>query len=240
MSVLAEALSATQALEGGINRQFRRLAWLGGAALSAGIALFSYRYLAKAGPVPPTAASNRHFDPWITVHAAGAATALLFGPAQFLPDMRRRWPAAHRAVGRIYVVGCLVGGSSALVLAAGISSGPIAGAGFATLGTAWLYATAQGWRAGHKRRFPDHPRWMIRSFALTFSAVTLRTYMLGVGFAGGNMMKAYPAIAWLCWVPNVVLAEAYLRGTGRLYRIGSADRTGLRAPRRSYSRLGFR
>ena len=56
----------------------------------------------------------------------------------------------------------------------------------------------------------DHRRWMIRSYALTLAAVTLRLYLpasfgLGVPFA-----SAYPVIAWICWVPNLIVAEAIL------------------------------
>ena len=51
---------------------------------------------------------------------------------------------------------------------------------------------------------------MIRSFAMTFSAVTLRIYMPLAGVLGFDLMRAYPAIAWLCWVPNAILAELYL------------------------------
>jgi len=192
-------------------RNLPKMAWLGGAVLSAGWALFSYRYLAKVGPVPPTVAHNRFLNPWIIIHAASAATALLLGPLQFLPAVRRRWPRVHRWTGRTYVVSSLVGGASALVLAAGISSGVIAGAGFAALGAVWIYVTTQGWHTGRARQWSKHPRWMIRSFAMTFSAVTLRIYMLLAGMLGFDMVSAYPAIAWLCWAPNAILAELYLR-----------------------------
>jgi len=199
---------------GGARRRLSKVAWLGGAALSAGVALFSYRYVAKVGPVPPTVAHNRFLHPWIVVHAASAATALLLGPVQFLPAVRRRWPGVHRWTGRTYVVGCLAGGASGLVLAAGVSSGVTAGAGFGALGAVWMHATGQGWRTARARQWPEHRRWMVRSFAMTFSAITLRLYMPLAGVLGFDLMRAYPAIAWLCWVPNAVLAELYLRRAG--------------------------
>jgi hypothetical protein len=63
-----------------------------------------------------------------------------------------------------------------------------------------------------QRRFVEHRAWMIRSFALTFAAVTLRIYLpileqLPVPFEDG-----YRAISFLCWVPNLLAAELYLRG----------------------------
>ena len=80
------------------------------AMLSSAVALVSYRYLAKAGPVPVTIAANAHVNPWLVIHATGAATALFVGPWQFLPVLRRRQTAAHRMCGQIYVAGCVTGG----------------------------------------------------------------------------------------------------------------------------------
>jgi predicted membrane protein DUF2306 len=55
-----------------------------------------------------------------------------------------------------------------------------------------------------------HRRWMVRNFALTFAAVTLRLW-IPMSFAAGIPFEiAYPAIAWLCWVPNLLLPEYYL------------------------------
>lgn len=47
---------------------------------------------------------------------------------------------------------------------------------------------------------------MFLNFALTFTAVTLRTG-LGLGFASGTPFGVfYPSLAWLCWVPNLFVA----------------------------------
>ena len=51
-----------------------------------------------------------------------------------------------------------------------------------------------------------HQYWMFINFALTFAAVTLRTG-LGIGFASGTPFEVfYPYLAWLCWVPNLLVA----------------------------------
>jgi hypothetical protein len=57
---------------------------------------------------------------------------------------------------------------------------------------------------------------MIRSFALTLAAVTLRIYLpLGIMLNHGDFYTPYRAIAWLCWVPNLLLAELWLRAISR-------------------------
>jgi hypothetical protein len=116
-------------------------------------------------------------------------------------------------MGRVYVGACLVGGVAGVILAAGSSAGPIASAGFGLLGFAWLGATLLAWRAALAKRFADHRAWMIRSFALTFAAVTLRIYLPLSFFLPMPMIEAYQAIAFLCWVPNLIVAELYLRAT---------------------------
>lgn len=188
----------------------RRLIGCGIGLLSAGVALVSFRYLLGKGPVPDNIAANRFVDPWIVVHATSAATTLLLGPIQFLRGVRQRWPALHRLTGRLYVLGCLSAGVSALVLAAGLSAGAIAALGFGALGTAWMVTTGIAVRHVLAGDIASHERWMVRSFALTFSAVTLRLYLpLSIGL-GIDFLPAYRAIAWACWVPNLLIAEWYL------------------------------
>ncbi len=52
---------------------------------------------------------------------------------------------------------------------------------------------------------------MIRNFALTFAAVTLRLWLPAFQAASGSFLDAYRTVAWLCWVPNAIAAEIILR-----------------------------
>ena len=187
--------------------------WTLMAVLSLAIALFSYRYLLRIGPLAPTIMQNLFARPWLDVHVAGAATALLIGPFQFLPGLRARVPALHRWMGRSYVLGCLVGGAGGLVMAFGTTAGPIASAGFGGLAVLWLFTTIQAWRRAAARRFVEHRQWMIRSFALTLAAVTLRLYVPLAPLTDYVFVDAYRAISFLCWVPNLIVAEIYIRAT---------------------------
>jgi uncharacterized membrane protein len=191
--------------------------------LSAGVALFSYRYLARIGPMSPAILANLFARPWLDVHIAGAATALLIGPVQFLPWIRGR-RAVHRRLGRAYVVGCLVGGLGGLIVAFGSTAGPIATAGFGSLAVIWIIANVQGWRSARARRFDAHRAWMIRSFALTFAAVTLRLYLPLFPLLGLSFVDGYRAVSFLAWIPNLALAELYIRGAfSRRPRLLAAD-----------------
>ena len=182
-----------------------------GALLCGVVALASLRYLMQLGPVPPNIAQNTYRTPWLVIHVAGAALALLVSPIQFVRRVRQAAPRVHRWLGRLYVVGCTVGGVSGIVLALGSSTGPISTVGFGILAVAWLITTTLAWTRAVQRRFTEHRAWMIRSFALTFAAVTLRLYLpVAVGLQI-PFEPAYQAISFLCWIPNLALAEIYLR-----------------------------
>jgi hypothetical protein len=56
---------------------------------------------------------------------------------------------------------------------------------------------------------------MIRSFALTFAAVTLRLGLFPMMAAGMIYVEAIVWLAWLSWLPNLVVAELWLRRTAR-------------------------
>ena len=57
---------------------------------------------------------------------------------------------------------------------------------------------------------------MVRNFAATFAAVTLRLWMpLLIIAAHLPFSVAYPLVAWLAWVPNLVLAELGIRYLAR-------------------------
>lgn len=189
--------------------------WWIGAVSSVLIALVSYRYFVPAIPVPSNVAANLMARPWLVVHAGLAATALITGPWQFIPRLRARWPRVHRVLGRTYIFSCLIGGFAGLLLASGALAGPIARAGFGLLAIVWIGINANAFRLALIGRYAEHRQWMIRSFALTFGAVLLRVYLPASQAMGIEFMTAYRAISWLAWVPNLMLAELYIRGLPR-------------------------
>jgi Predicted membrane protein (DUF2306) len=163
------------------------------------------------GPVPPEIVANAFATPWLLIHIAGAATALLVGSFQFVGRLRQRWPSVHRWTGRVYAASCLVGGVTGLLLALGTTMGPVATAGFGILSILWVLITGHAWQLAGQRRFLEHRRWMIRSWLLTFAAVNLRLYVFIATHAlNVDFDDSYPVISFLCWVPNLIAAEVYL------------------------------
>jgi uncharacterized membrane protein len=144
----------------------------------------------------------------ILAHAFASVFALGLGPFQFWTRLRTARPTLHRWSGRLYLgLGVLVGGLAGLSLAFHAFGGPVARAGFACLALAWLYTGLRAWLAIRARDIASHRRWMVRNFALTFAAVTLRIWIPLSVVGGVPFESAYPIIAWLCWVPNLLVAE---------------------------------
>ena len=67
-----------------------------------------------------------------------------------------------------------------------------------------------------QRNIVAHREWVIRSYALTLAAFTLRVYLpvhgilLGTEVIDLPFIQMYRAVGWLCWVPNLIVAEWYI------------------------------
>lgn len=177
--------------------------------LSLYVAIHGLSYLLGAR-APPVVEDNGMGMTMLAVHAGAAGVALLIGPLQFIQTIRKK-RALHRWIGRLYLTACLVGGISGGLLAPFTAAGPIAASGFLLLALVWLWVNVLGWRAAAiKRDYNEHKNWMIRSYALTFAAVTLRLYIPIAMISGFEFVESYQWIAWLAWVPNLMIAEAWI------------------------------
>jgi len=144
-------------------------------------------------------------------HLLGGGTALLAGALQFNARLRDRRPDVHRLIGKIYLIGVLVGGFAALFLSPWSAGGMTAHLGFGVLALSWLASAGIAYARARAGDYESHREWMTRSYALCLAAVTLRIYLpLSLG-AGVPFQTAYPIIAWACWVPNLIVAEGLLR-----------------------------
>ncbi len=84
--------------------------------------------------------------------------------------------------------------------------------GFGILALLWFFTGLQAYRMVRRGDIEAHRRWMIRNFALTLAAVTLRLYLpLMMAVLRWPFREAYITVSWLCWVPNLVVAEWMVR-----------------------------
>ena len=140
---------------------------------------------------------------------------MIVGAFQVNTRMRNAWLTRHRWLGRIYVGAVLVAAPSGLAMATVSEGGWTAHLGFGVLAVLWFFTTAMAYVQIRARNITAHQQWMIRSYALTLAAVTLRLYLPGALMSGVPFEAAYRAISWVCWVPNLFVAEWLIRRVPR-------------------------
>jgi uncharacterized membrane protein YozB (DUF420 family) len=114
--------------------------------------------------------------PLLVGHVALATVAMVAAVAQIWPGLRRRRPALHRRVGRLYVFTAIPAALCAMVIGAATPFGPILAVGNVVLAALWLWFTVNGYLAAKARRFVDHRRHMVRSATLALSIITNRMW----------------------------------------------------------------
>ncbi|MFE2036169.1 DUF2306 domain-containing protein [Streptomyces scopuliridis] len=158
-------------------------------------------------------------------HIVSAGLALALGPWQFSRRIRAgRW-ALHRWIGRSYLVSVALGSLTGLIMSMFSTVGMVGFFGFGSLSVLWGWTAWQAYKTIRARDIRSHQAWVIRNFALTYAAVTLRLWygvLTGVqvpfmdsGDSVESIMEnAYLPLAFLCWLPNLVVAEFMIRRRG--------------------------
>ena len=156
----------------------------------------------------------------IGAHMAAGALLLTLGPLQLVEPARRRNPALHRNLGRLYV-GCaaLAGaGGLAFILARRTVGGLPMDLGFAGYGVLLILASSQAFRHARAGRLAAHRAWAIRLFALTIGSWLYRMEY-GLWFAAAGRLGHTPTFdGWFdrlmvvaFYLPNLLIAELIIR-----------------------------
>lgn len=122
--------------------------------------------------------------------------------------------------GRVYLAAIILAATGALLIASRTIGGLSSTFGFSMLVVLWLLTGWKAYRAIRNGDVAEHRAWMIRNYALTFAGVTLRLWFIALrvllqpslATSYGNsfdalQLEVYRTIAWLSWVPNLVVAE---------------------------------
>lgn len=105
-------------------------------------------------------------------HIAGGLVVLVLGPLQFSNRLRRRHPARHRLLGKIYIGAVLLAAPLAAAMAWGYPAFFPWSVGVNSL--LWLITTIAAFLTARNRRFDQHRRWMARSYAMASTFVLPR------------------------------------------------------------------
>lgn len=142
---------------------------------------------------------------------------------QVWPWLRQHHPKVHRISGRSYVA-VVIPASALAVVSSLMAAVPLPGRiGNVMLATLWLTTTLFGFRAARSRDFGAHRRWMLRSFALCFSIIMNRLWIVIwiVAFAplqdsyyAGNAAAMGDDVAvasiWCSWIVNLLIVEWWI------------------------------
>jgi len=150
-------------------------------------------------------------------HISSSLFVLLTGIFQFVKQFISRYARLHRMMGKIHVALVLfVSAPSGFVMALYANGGIAAKVSFATISVLWWYFTFMAYREIRKGKLRSHLAFMCRSYALTLSAITLRTYVLFLPFfIHLHAKEMYTLVSYLSWVPNLVIAELLIRYSSR-------------------------
>ncbi|MEW9573233.1 DUF2306 domain-containing protein [Rhodanobacter sp. Si-c] len=193
-------------------RLLRRIATMAFTALSVAVAAYAFAYLYRDHPPHDWFAARFAISGLdVPAHFFGAGLVLLLTPLQLSAGMRRRAPHLHRLGGWLSAGGILIAAAGALSMARHTQGGAASGMALATLAVVWLFCMGNGIRHIVSGDFAGHRRWMCRTAALTFAAVTLRL-ILAIGMVLHlPFLPVYVFATWSCWPINLAVCEALLR-----------------------------
>ncbi len=81
---------------------------------------------------------------------------------------------------------------------------------FAALSVTWIVTSSAALVRARQRRFAAHRAWMMRSYSLTFAAVTVRLMAVPLFFVTQQPVVAVTLAFW-SWIPNLMVAEWLVR-----------------------------
>jgi hypothetical protein len=79
------------------------------------------------------------------------------------------------------------------------------------LGLFWFFSTYKAYSSIRNKNIDAHKEMMIYSYAACLAAVTLRLWLPLLSSLFHDFTKAYLLVAWVAWIPNLVVAFYIIR-----------------------------
>jgi len=150
--------------------------------------------------------SNQIWNVGFYGHIILGGVALLIGWTQFSAKLRRERIKLHRTIGKLYIFSVLISGVCGVYIAQFATGGISNVIGFSLSGIIWLTTTFLAYQTIRKGNIEQHQNYMLYSYAVCFSAVTLRFWLPLLTAILGKFEPAYLIVGWLSWVPNLIVA----------------------------------
>ena len=149
-----------------------------------------------------------HYRTAFYFHIFSSCLVLFVGAFLFSKSIIKHYQNLHRWSGKIYVLLILlISAPTGMFMAFYANGGWLAKISFLILCPLWWYCTYQGYRKIRQKKIRDHEVWMIRSYALTLSAISLRFYQMVLGNFYMDPVIQYVLVSWASWIGNILVAE---------------------------------
>ncbi len=162
------------------------------------------------------------FDLWrwsFYIHITSSFFVLLSGATQFSKTILQRYTRLHRNIGKLYVtLILLISAPSGLIMAFYSNGGVLGHIAFILQAVLWWGFTYLSYHYIRQRNVREHGRFMFLSYAMTFSAVSLRAFIFLIGWLNFDLQynTTYLLAAWSSWTFNLLLA-------GLVIKLGGLD-----------------
>ena len=194
----------------------KNFSWVIFGSLCVLISLYPIKYLINEKPVALQLSKSAEllnsniYNISFYTHIILGGIALLIGWIQFSMKIRRNYNKLHKNIGKIYVFSILVSGPAGFYIAFFASGGISTILGFSIGALLWTSLTFIGYLKIREGNIESHKKYMMYSYAGTFGAVTLRLWLPILIYFFESFLIAYQIVAWLSWIPNLIIVYLIL------------------------------
>ena len=155
------------------------------------------------------------------MHITGAMACIVSGFPQFSFWLLRKKRNLHRWLGKIYIVSVLYIACPSGFYMSFFTNGGIMGIiPFMSIAVLWFFTSYTAYRYIKNKNITEHGLWMVRSYALTLSAITFRiyNYIFGI-FLDMHPIQNYILSLWISLLGNILIGEiAVLYYKNRIFK----------------------
>jgi uncharacterized membrane protein YozB (DUF420 family) len=146
-------------------------------------------------------------------HVYSSIIVIVLGVSQFSKTIRNHFSIIHKLNGKGYILlTLLIASPSGLIMAFHANGGLVSQISFSILSILWFIFTLIAYLSIKKGNYKKHRDFMIRSYALTLSAISLRLFKYGIVFFYElPPMDTYKIVSVLAWTINLGIAELIIR-----------------------------
>jgi len=191
-------------------RHFYSIFFFAGALTMLIMSLHYFQYYLTGVLKNKTVSQELWYHMLLRVHIIAGMIGMFIGPVQFLKGFRARYLNWHKRLGYAYVMSIVVSSITGLLVAQFAMGGFISSLGFSILAIVWFSTTIVAIRFAISKDIHLHQKWMIRSFALTFSSIPQRLMLLLAFTSYIDFVDIYRLSAWLSWMFNLTIAEVII------------------------------